>query len=79
MNDSQRLGLQLSQEQADALLHVLLNTAPSDDVSEEMMESLLCQTAEMQREFARQCVEEGQIPIRRRLIPQRLMRRRVVR
>ena len=79
MNDSRRLALRISQEEADALLHILLNVPPSEEVNDEMMDSLLCRTAEVQREFSRQCTEERRVAVRRRLIPQRLLRRRVVR
>jgi hypothetical protein len=79
IEDSRRLALRVSQEEADALLHILLNAPPSKEVSEEMMESLLYRVAGVQREFARQCAEERRVPIRRRLVPQRLLRRRVVR
>lgn len=76
MNDSRRLAFRITQEEADALLHILLNSPSSEEVNEEMMEALLCRTAEIQREFVRQCTEEGPDPVRRRLVPQRLTRRR---
>jgi len=48
-----RLALCMTQEEADALLHLLLHAAPSPQVPGEMTERLLIRVAEVQREFAR--------------------------
>ena len=48
-----QLALCMTQEEADALLHLLLHAAPSPQVPGEMTERLLIRVAEVQREFAR--------------------------
>ena len=48
-----RLALCMTQEEADALLHLLLHAPPSPQVPGEMTEHLLVRVAEVQREFAR--------------------------
>ncbi|MEI6432100.1 MAG: hypothetical protein WCP07_07975 [bacterium] len=48
-----RLSLCMTQEEADALLHVLLHVAPSHSVTGEMVERILMKVADLRREFAR--------------------------
>jgi hypothetical protein len=48
-----RIALCMTQEEADALLHLLLHAPPSPQVPGEITEHLLVQVAEVQREFAR--------------------------
>jgi hypothetical protein len=51
----------MTQEEADALLHLLLHAPPSPQVPGEMTEQLLVRVAEVQREFVR---DPGPAPIR---------------
>lgn len=48
-----RLPLCMTQEEADALLHVLLHVAPSQIATGEVVERLLMRVADLRREFAR--------------------------
>ena len=48
-----RLNLTITQEEADALLHVLLHVAPSAHADGELVERLLCKVADLRRELIR--------------------------
>lgn len=58
MNPSPQLALPITQEEADALMSVLLNAPPSEEVSEAVAQDLLCRVAEVQRAFTRRCAEK---------------------
>lgn len=58
-----QVALRLSQDEADALLNLLLCAPNTDEVSEEMASQLLRRIAEAQRAFMRpRAVESGHDP-----------------
>lgn|GEM_PF-6390960 len=71
---SRRVTLQLSAEEADALLSLLLQAEPCTEVSEEMTDQLLCRIAGVQRELVRRCYSNPRV-IRRRSCTNRTYRR----
>jgi hypothetical protein len=54
MDSARRVALWITQEEADAVMSVLLHAPPSDEVPGEMAERLLCRVADLQRQFSRE-------------------------
>jgi hypothetical protein len=91
MGSERRVALWVNQEEADAVMSVLLEAPPSVEVPGELTELLLRRIAEVQRQFAREAAREAsrlnakmelasEIPARRRLYIRRTGRtQRVVR
>jgi hypothetical protein len=51
--EPRRVLIAVSEDEADALMSVLLNCAPSSEVPEGVAENLLCRVARAQRGFSR--------------------------
>ena len=80
MNPSPERPLPITQEEADALMSVLLNTPPSEEVPEAVTTRLLCRVAEVQRAFTRNGAEKPMLcppsTLRGKVIRRRPMRSR---